>query len=119
MRISDWSSDVCSSDLMTGKAFLLAALATAVLTGCERAPRGKDYLNSHPEELSELTKACADGSHPNKKECSNAESLRTLNNKRSEEHTSALQSLMRTSYAVICVTKKKINCRNLISQNQH
>src|SRR3546814_20064069 len=66
---------------MTGKAFLLAALATAVLTGCERAPRGKDYLNSHPEELSELTKACADGSHPNKQECSNAESLRTLNNK--------------------------------------
>src|SRR3546814_825400 len=87
---------------MTGKAFLLAALATAVLTGCERAPRGKDYLNSHPEELSELTKACADGSHPNKQECSNAESLRTLNNKmqRSEEHTSELQSLMRNSYAV-------------------
>src|SRR3546814_1706044 len=93
---------------MTGKAFLLAALATAVLTGCERAPRGKDYLNSHPEELSELTKACADGSHPNKQECSNAESLRTLNNKmRSKEHTSELQSLMRTSSAVFCLKKKK------------
>src|SRR3546814_10026292 len=74
---------------MTGKAFLLAALATAVLTGCERAPRGKDYLNSHPEELSELTKACADGSH------------------RSEEHTSELQSLMRISYAVFCLKKKQ------------
>src|SRR3546814_2287556 len=79
---------------MTGKAFLLAALATAVLTGCERAPRGKDYLNSHPEELSELTKACADGSHPNKQE-------------RSEEHTSELQSLMRISYAVFCLKKQK------------
>src|SRR3546814_2213071 len=85
---------------MTGKAFLLAALATAVLTGCERAPRGKDYLNSHPEELSELTKACADGSHPNKQE-------------RSEEHTSELQSLMRISYAVFCLKKKT----NKIQQN--
>jgi hypothetical protein len=66
---------------MTSKVFLLAALAAAVLTGCERAPRGKDYLNSHPEELNELTKACADGSHPNQQECSNAESLRTLKNK--------------------------------------
>lgn len=66
---------------MTSKVFLLAALAAAVLTSCERAPRGKDYLNSHPEELNELTKACADGSHPNQRECSNAESLRTLNNK--------------------------------------
>src|SRR3546814_9630860 len=28
---------------------------------------------------------------------------------RSEEHTSALQSLMRTSYAVFCLTKKKNN----------
>ncbi len=66
---------------MMGKVLLLTALATAVLTGCERAPRGKDYLNSHPEELSELIKACADGSHSNQQECSNAESLRTLNNK--------------------------------------
>src|SRR3546814_3096505 len=32
--------------------------------------------------------------------------------KRSEEHTSALQSLMRKSYAVFCLTKKKHNtCR--------
>src|SRR3546814_10680796 len=30
-----------------------------------------------------------------------------LNPKRSEEHTSELQSLMRTSYAVFCLTKKK------------
>src|SRR3546814_4856719 len=28
---------------------------------------------------------------------------------RSEEHTSELQSLMRISYAVFCLTKKKIN----------
>src|SRR3546814_2284716 len=29
--------------------------------------------------------------------------------RRSEEHTSELQSLMRTSYAVFCLKKKKIN----------
>src|SRR3546814_9587127 len=32
-----------------------------------------------------------------------------LSRGRSEEHTSELQSLMRTSYAVFCLTKKKIN----------
>src|SRR3546814_8527688 len=31
---------------------------------------------------------------------------------RSEEHTSELQSLMRISYAVFCLTKTKITCRN-------
>src|SRR3546814_8739598 len=33
---------------------------------------------------------------------------------RSEEHTSELQSLMRTSYAVFCLTKKKLNQSNRI-----
>src|SRR3546814_6348243 len=33
-------------------------------------------------------------------------------NQSSEEHTSELQSLMRTSYAVFCLTKKKTDKRN-------
>ncbi|MBA4759901.1 EexN family lipoprotein [Sphingosinicella sp.] len=66
---------------MTAKSLLLGVAAAGMLTSCERAPRGKDYLTSHPEELRELIKACADGSHPNEQECSNAESLRTLDNK--------------------------------------
>src|SRR3546814_2113655 len=33
--------------------------------------------------------------------------LQTLTQARSEEHTSELQSLMRTSYAVFCLNKKK------------
>src|SRR3546814_5039953 len=32
---------------------------------------------------------------------------------RSEEHTSELQSLMRSSYAVFCLKKKKTNKRNI------
>src|SRR3546814_10838492 len=37
----------------------------------------------------------------------NSKELMTLYAKRSEEHTSELQSLMRISYAVFCLTKKK------------
>src|SRR3546814_7023483 len=36
-----------------------------------------------------------------------ASSVRVSRHERSEEHTSELQSLMRTSYAVFCLTKKK------------
>src|SRR3546814_1601368 len=35
--------------------------------------------------------------------------LFTIHSDRSEEHTSELQSLMRTSYAVFCLKKKKLN----------
>src|SRR3546814_289527 len=38
---------------------------------------------------------------------------------RSEEHTSELQSLMRNSYAVFCLKKKKINNKNLDSTRQN
>src|SRR3546814_7786343 len=34
---------------------------------------------------------------------------------RSEEHTSELQSLIRTSYAVFCLKKKKHSCRTYIT----
>src|SRR3546814_9957824 len=38
--------------------------------------------------------------------------------KRSEEHTSELQSLMRISYAVFCLKKKKKKTKKEISKNQ-
>src|SRR3546814_7115310 len=41
---------------------------------------------------------------------------RNMNPRRSEEHTSELQSLMRTSYAVFCLKKKK---HNKHTQYQH
>src|SRR3546814_1050173 len=37
---------------------------------------------------------------------------------RSEEHTSELQSLMRSSYAVFCLTKKKYICKHLEKQHK-
>src|SRR3546814_5701078 len=40
------------------------------------------------------------------------EQLRPIERLRSEEHTSELQSLMRISYAVFCLTKKKISTQH-------
>src|SRR3546814_5457474 len=95
MRISDWSSDVCSSDLQPARdvgghqfarIFVLklvdAAFAAAVT---ERFPFGPRH---RPERL------CLPEWRG-----------------RSEEHTSELQSLMRISYAVFCL-KKQIKKRN-------
>src|SRR3546814_9500886 len=53
---------------------------------------------------------CRSDSHCTGEEASNAESLTALPcpyDGRSEEHTSELQSLMRISYAVFCLKKKK------------
>src|SRR3546814_2128702 len=113
MRISDWSSDVCSSDLRgTGISFGspeagLSPRADAFSSedGCvssvasllpERSgPGGKVVVGP------ELVSASADVSTwP----CSGA-SRKTCAG-RSEEHTSELQSLMRISYAVFCLKKK-------------
>src|SRR3546814_6099174 len=110
MRISDWSSDVCSSDLprraaqppqallpllqcrgprqrahgaAAGPGLLRAGVAAyRVVRAARRLPR----LPARPH-------ARHDGAG------------------RSEEHTSELQSLMRISYAVFCLKKKKTYIR--------
>src|SRR3546814_1932869 len=117
MRISDWSSDVCSSDLLVHReaepgredrpqrrghegAGGLHALVepgqragarhalTPARSEAQRADRGRGgrtmverAAELRPEDLDELV--------------------------RSEEHTSELQSLMRSSYAVFCLKKQK------------
>src|SRR3546814_7591388 len=117
MRISDWSSDVCSSDLEAAAQILpqvdLAISrqenALSVLTGRAPAairPRAK---------LSGLQAPPLPGGLPStllrrrpdiaQAELSLAASDATLD-ARSEEHTSELQSLMRISYAVFCLKKK-------------
>src|SRR3546814_8322298 len=113
MRISDWSSDVCSSDLVDS----------------DRQDRQHepDDLRGELREISrpvsgggfsfglasgENGRRCAGGvgfvchrdvsSFPfSRMSCAVARLWR------SEEHTSELQSLMRISYAVFCLTKKK------------
>src|SRR3546814_6215984 len=91
MRISDWSSDVCSSDL-GGTATALPSVRTADIQA-RRARSGRAATAAPP------------GSRP----CRSGSPLQGVSpdRRRSEEHTSELQSLMRTSYAVFCLKKKK------------
>src|SRR3546814_7474195 len=102
MRISDWSSDVCSSDLgfrciqssgvRCHQIDAVIQLAIVVL---------EPEFQSPQRLTQQIAFRCFYG----------AGCGRCI--KRSEEHTSELQSLMRISYAVFCLkTKKKINDTN-------
>src|SRR3546814_2720494 len=100
MRISDWSSDVCSSDLHRGAAgaggrddAADALLADdPVLEGSRHgAHRGAAVASEDAAGAATVI-----GSHHVRRHVG-----------RSEEHTSELQSLMRISYAVFCLKKKK------------
>src|SRR3546814_8459831 len=97
MRISDWSSDVCSSDLKDptfaqwtrAKSFDgFGALGPVIATDID------------PTTLSVRTILNGD-------ERQNYPVADMIFPPRSEEHTSELQSLMRISYAVFCLKKKK------------
>src|SRR3546814_4417311 len=104
MRISDWSSDVCSSDLAD------LAFHETILRGS----RNQFLMHLVPLvanalrlsfDLSVTSMETARGALP-----------------RSEEHTSELQSLMRISYAVFCLKKKnirRITRANLDSDRSH
>src|SRR3546814_9705093 len=106
MRISDWSSDVCSSDRE-----MMPALVQSMLDpGVDVAITVKD----HPQVGPVLTispggtaTAFEPGDEVRVLPLGHLE-VRRLVASRSEEHTSELQSLMRISYAVFCWKKKKI-----------
>src|SRR3546814_6131871 len=92
MRISDWSSDVCSSDLQH------PCLAHAV----DRVLPGRQSNSVHvARSQGQLT-----GAVVGHEEDDNLLRGRRAAPVRSEEHTSELQSLMRISYAVFCLKKK-------------
>src|SRR3546814_10321908 len=112
MRISDWSSDVCSSDLRrTEAADLGRNLAHALLVGtgdhdlglgrgADRDPvRGLEQHRVRKAQRQVQVLALHRGA------VTDADQLE-LALERSEEHTSELQSLMRISYAVFCLKKK-------------
>src|SRR3546814_9446154 len=107
MRISDWSSDVCSSDLYPGRLldtvgrFLapLKIIALAVLGIAAFAlPAGDIGVATPQYEAAPFSQGFING-------YLTMDTLGAL--VRSEEHTSELQSLMRISYAVFCLKKKK------------
>src|SRR3546814_2774930 len=105
MRISDWSSDVCSSDLedaMTDLDQFRADTRTWLEANCPpemRKPvRAESDVCWGGRDQSKLT--------PAQKQWMDAMGARGWT-VRSEEHTSELQSLMRNSYAVFCLKKKQ------------
>src|SRR3546814_1217115 len=96
MRISDWSSDVCSSDVYMAKADF-TALNARLLAESDDPEKARQFANPRNAAAGSLRQkdASVTASRP----------LRFLA-PRSEEHTSELQSLMRISYAVFCLKKK-------------
>src|SRR3546814_9028400 len=126
MRISDWSSDVCSSDLVRGvEAIDVAALFDDIDAAVARdggdierlvEPRS-DAL--HRDPLAAVGDGDVDRLRRARAGVADAEldgidivavgvaGQVVIGRGRSEEHTSELQSLMRNSYAVFCLKKKK------------
>src|SRR3546814_8465759 len=112
MRISDWSSDVCSSDL--GGSVRLADLVVDLLEVVDHGVNDRglggvvDLVGVVAVVISHtLLVATRDG-----------DGVRVVcdlsRDGRSEEHTSELQSLMRSSYAGFCLKKKtRLNTSNV------
>src|SRR3546814_6940126 len=121
MRISDWSSDVCSSDLLAPGAFeeRLARHPLHPCIGLNPQSRGwvgpattnaqlvyaqgKQMLIALGVEQKLLPSSVVQQAVDER--ASELEQRQGFK-QRSEEHTSELQSLMRISYAVFCLTKK-------------
>src|SRR3546814_6795303 len=115
MRISDWSSDVCSSDLQQeqddcypkgGEHHLDLQYGAAKLLDCARRPQPchigvQDRLHVHADLLRHAPDLLGDMIEARRRR------IGERTHQRSEEHTSELQSLMRISYAVFCLKKKK------------
>src|SRR3546814_2082231 len=95
MRISDWSSDVCSSDLV-GK-------------------RGVSRIEA--PELARSRRPLVDGGGHLCPTFASQEAHLLIDDPRSEEHTSELPSLMRISYAVFCLKKKNKNIQEHMRTN--
>src|SRR3546814_10519922 len=110
VRIIDWSSDVCSSDLISAFRYQPAAMRLPVgheLYGLLRmlgrfAIARREGKGLHIDQIQDMEPMLTDALVQQLLAQFSEIGLR------SEEHTSELQSLMRISYAVFCLKKKKI-----------
>src|SRR3546814_4990584 len=121
MRISDWSSDVCSSDLAPGiwhvqadmgidqeaAERIVIAGAEDFLAGAVHGPIDTPFAVQLIVDAALNRRSLRIDLVPVKERAetviADLEQIDAL--MRSEEHTSELQSLMRISYAVLCLTK--------------
>src|SRR3546814_10776014 len=122
MRISDWSSDVCSSDLGDGAVGEPDGQAIeALLPAGEHHPTvGQDDVAGgaeHPVGQADVGFDLHDrrGGVVGRVPAVDPEPAGAV---RSEEHTSELQSLMRISYAVFCLKKKKYRVNNASEEHE-
>src|SRR3546814_4792608 len=140
MRISDWSSDVCSSDL-TAAEIARGNVATAAGVNQNTAGTVAEIGNllkgatttTSQQSLEEQIAALVGSQTGNVRTSENVAGTSTQNTatnqliqeiinaisqtnttKRTEEHTSELQSLMRNSSAVSCMNKKTTNNNNTV-----
>src|SRR3546814_2208381 len=104
MRISDWSSDVCSSDLRCSQP---TALRTAGLGSRQEGLEARSL--GRPQSRRRSRQAQAGGRKRRSPLAADGRVGENPHTARSEEHTSELQSLMRISYAVFCLKKKTFN----------
>src|SRR3546814_5832572 len=105
MRISDWSSDVCSSDLLPIRAHSALIMQMALPPATIQDNEKLSMTNADSCGPSAKPPSCAAGIKTAALPPSSTAATVPM---RSEEHTSELQSLMRISYAVFCLKKKKI-----------
>src|SRR3546814_8729556 len=117
MRMSDWSSDRCSSDLIAtiikvfedagARARASSIHVNAWFGDYDKATMAAellaDDLGIDPQEQSRRVLFIGDAPNDESLFRACALSVGVANIKRSEEHTSELQSLMRHSYAVFCL----------------
>src|SRR3546814_6560206 len=115
MRISDWSSDVCSSDLLDKLAQNVDDLAVEKVEGIadgeqpNHPPCGAS-IGGRTERCLRFDRHAAhragDRAPDHRRSPRAGPAAPAAARKRSEEHTSELQSLMSISYAVLCLKKK-------------
>src|SRR3546814_9434955 len=110
MRISDWSSDVCSSDLNMLRADVCNAVDELGQLLDHTGPVAESELNAARIFNADHCFFVTNGTSTSNKIVWHAnvamDDVVVVDRNRSEEHTSELQSLMRISYAVFCLKKK-------------
>src|SRR3546814_2168703 len=129
MRISDWSSDVCSSDLtgpVTGFVRKGSGPTSLRLSGLGLLHQGLEGIGLTHRQVRQHLAVELDTSPPDAVHKlgvgqavlagAGVDALDPQGAERSEEHTSELQSLMRISYAVFCLKKKKQNNTSTIER---
>src|SRR3546814_9176183 len=112
MRISDWSSDVCSSDLavtLTPPAVTVKPTSVTVTPPATLAP---PVTSAPPLDTTTPSATVRPSPVTTTPPAVTVKPTSDTVTPRSEEHTSELQSLMRISYAVFCLKKKNTESRN-------